>query len=196
MRLSCRHHRRRDEAGHTLLNEWEHVGYGDLRQAKSLTLDTNIVTDLGLDSLERLQIASSLEETYGGRFPEDVLAEIETVREVASAIETYIGTEPRVARHMTAPAAQWNKTGEIPAECYDFGQMPEYKRLKQTMALLESTGLPNPYFSAHERVARDTTMIAGRATRTASPRAGATSASLGFPRMRRRRTSPIPTAGS
>ncbi len=140
----------------------DHVRAIAKERAKSLSLDTNIVTDLGLDSLERLQIASSLEDTYGGRFPEDVLSEIETVREVASAIQTYIGTEPRVARHLTAPAAQWSKTGEIPAECYDFGQMPEYKRLKQTMALLESTGLPNPYFSAHERVARDTTMIAGR----------------------------------
>ena len=53
------------------------------KERAGLTLDTNIVTDLGLDSLERLQIASSLEETFGGRFPEDVLAEIETIREVA-----------------------------------------------------------------------------------------------------------------
>jgi 8-amino-7-oxononanoate synthase len=40
--------------------------------------------------------------------------------------------------------------------------MPEYKRLKQTMSLLTSTGLPNPYFSAHQSVARDTTVIGGR----------------------------------
>ncbi len=140
----------------------DHVRTIAKERAKTMSLDSNIVTDLGLDSLERLQIASSLEETFGGRFPEDVLAEIETVREVASAIQTYIGTEPRVARHVAAPAAQWRKNGEIPAECYDFGQMAEYKRLKQTMALLQSTGLPNPYFSAHERIARDTTTIAGR----------------------------------
>ncbi len=140
----------------------DHVRAIAKERAKTITLDSNIVTDLGLDSLERLQIASSLEETFGGRFPEDVLAEIETVREVASAIQTYIGTEPRVARHMATPAANWAKDGDIPAECYDFSQIPEYKRLKQTMALLTSTGVPNPYFSAHEKVARDTTMIGGR----------------------------------
>ncbi|MCI0358028.1 MAG: aminotransferase class I/II-fold pyridoxal phosphate-dependent enzyme [Planctomycetaceae bacterium] len=140
----------------------EHVRTIAKERAKTLSLDSNIVTDLGLDSLERLQIASSLEETFGGRFPEDVLAEIETVREVASAIQTYIGHEPHLTRHAAAPAANWEKNGEIPVECYDFGQMPEYKRLKQTMALLQSTGVPNPYFSAHDRVARDTTMIAGR----------------------------------
>jgi len=140
----------------------DHVRTIAKERAKALTLDSNIVTDLGLDSLERLQIASSLEETFGGRFPEDVLAEIETVREVASAIQTYIGHEPRVTRHAAAPTANWEKDVEIPTECYEFGQMPEYKRLKQTMALLASTGVPNPYFSAHERVARDTTIIAGR----------------------------------
>jgi 8-amino-7-oxononanoate synthase/acyl carrier protein len=140
----------------------DHVRAVAKERAKAMTIDSNIATDLGLDSLERLQIASSLEETFGGRFPEDVLAEIETVREVAAAIQTYIGSEPRVARHIAAPAADWAKNGDIPRECYDFGQMPEYKRLKQTMALLTSTGVPNPYFSAHERVARDTTVIDGR----------------------------------
>ncbi|MDX1944844.1 MAG: aminotransferase class I/II-fold pyridoxal phosphate-dependent enzyme [Pirellulaceae bacterium] len=141
----------------------DHVRAIAKERAKSISVETNIVTDLGLDSLERLQIANSLEETFGGRFPEDVLAEIETVREVAEAIQTYIGNEPRVQRH-AAPgiATPWSAGGEIPAECYDFAQMPEYKRLRQTMALMSSTGVPNPYFSQHERVARDTTQINGR----------------------------------
>ena len=65
-------------------------------RGKDLSLDSNIVEDLGLDSLERMQIANSLEETFGGRFPEEVLQEIETCRETALAIEKYIGTEPRV----------------------------------------------------------------------------------------------------
>jgi acyl carrier protein len=59
-----------------------------------LTNETNIVTDLGLDSLERLQIANSLEETFGGRFPEDVLAEIETDKatvEVESSASGVVG---------------------------------------------------------------------------------------------------------
>lgn len=140
----------------------DHVKAIAKERAKIVLLDTNIVTDLGLDSLERLQIANSLEETFGGRFPEDVLAEIETVREVAAAIQTYIGTEPRVQRHVAASATKWNTSGEIPPECYDFGQMPEYKRLKQTMAMLSSTGVPNPFFRPHEGVTRDTARIEGR----------------------------------
>src|SRR3546814_7507629 len=47
---------------------------------------------------------------------------------------------PRVQRHADLPAANWTVNGDIPAECYDFGQMPEYKRLKQTMSLLTTAG--------------------------------------------------------
>jgi 8-amino-7-oxononanoate synthase/acyl carrier protein len=140
----------------------DHVRAIAKERAKRLSLETNIVTDLGLDSLERLQIASSLEETYGGRFPEDVLAEIETVRDVATAIQTYIGVEPRVQRHVPTGGPAWAAGGEIPPECYDFSQMPEYKRLKRTMEDLTSTGLPNPYFTTHERATRDTTVVDGR----------------------------------
>ena len=74
----------------------DHVRAIARERANNLTLDTNIVVDLGLDSLERMQIANSLEETFGGRFPEEVLQQIETCRETALAIEKYIGTEPRV----------------------------------------------------------------------------------------------------
>jgi 8-amino-7-oxononanoate synthase/acyl carrier protein len=140
----------------------EHVRAIAKERAKVLTIDTNIVTDLGLDSLERLQIANSLEETFGGRFPEDVLAEIESVREVAAAIVTYIGTEPHVQRHAAPGSPSGRITGDIPAEYYDFGQMPEYKRLKQTMAVLGASGVPNPYFRPHEGATRDIARIDGR----------------------------------
>ncbi len=83
----------------------QHVRAVAKERAKNLHLDSSIVNDLGLDSLERLQIASSLEETYGGRFPEDVLAEMETVRQVATAIEKYMGVEPRVQRQYTPSGA-------------------------------------------------------------------------------------------
>lgn len=139
-----------------------HVRQVAKERAKTLTIDSNIVTELGLDSLERLQIANTLEETFGGRFPEDVLAEMSTVRDVALAIEKYIGTEPRVQRTFDTAGTPLIEGGEIPPECYDFSQMPEYRKLKQTMRLLQATGMPNPYFSVHESVARDTTRIGGR----------------------------------
>jgi 8-amino-7-oxononanoate synthase/acyl carrier protein len=142
----------------------EHVKAIAKERAKVVTIDSNIVTDLGLDSLERLQIANSLEESYGGRFPEHVLAEIETVRQVADAIETYIGTQPLVQRQQTqAATSQAKKTlADIGPECYDFSQTGEYRKLKQTMELLQRTGAGNPYFCVHEGVTRGTALIGGR----------------------------------
>ncbi len=139
----------------------EHVKLIAKERAKVVTLESNIVTDLGLDSLERLEIANSLEETFGGRFPEHVLAEIETVRQVARAIETYIGTQPLIQRQ--ASVAQPKKSlDEVGPECYDFSQMPEYRRLRQTIDMLEGLGVGNPYFCVHEGITRDTAMIEGR----------------------------------
>ncbi len=141
-------------------------------RARDLTVDTNIVTDLGLDSLERVQIATNLEETLGGRFPEETLQTMSTCREVVSAIETHFGPEPRRLAALsvasaTVPAAGGAETAgdaprEVPLDCYDFSRMPEYQRLKQTMSILQTTGLPNPYFTVHEGITCDTTTIGGR----------------------------------
>ena len=72
-----------------------------------------------------------------------------------------MGTEPRLNRELAKQSAT-SANREIPPECYDFALMPEYLCLKQTMGLLDATGVPNPYFSVHERVTADTTMIGGR----------------------------------
>jgi 8-amino-7-oxononanoate synthase/acyl carrier protein len=132
-------------------------------RAKQLELNTNIVLDLGLDSLERMQIAHSLEQTFDGRFPENVLQEIETVREVAEAIERFMGKK-RIRRNLVPTETGLKPANQlrVQAEDYQFDQLPEYRRLKRTQAQFAMTGVPNPYFSVHEGVVRDTTRIAGR----------------------------------
>lgn len=131
-------------------------------RAKQLDLDTNIVLDLGLDSLERMQIAHALEQTFDGRFPEHVLQEIETVREVAEAIARFMGKK-RIRRDLvpTETGLKPADSKQVQEEDYQFDQLPEYRRLKRTMAQFEMTGVPNPYFSTHEGVVRDTTKIDG-----------------------------------
>jgi 8-amino-7-oxononanoate synthase/acyl carrier protein len=130
-------------------------------RSKQLTLDTNIV-ELGLDSLERTEIAFKLQEQFGGRFPDDVLAEIETVREVAAAVQKHIGTVPRYSGDTDTPQrGSVPSEREIVPEDYQFGSMPEILRLKQQAAALAATGIPNPYFSVHESITADTTVING-----------------------------------
>ena len=123
-------------------------------RANDLTLETNIL-ELGLDSLERMEIIAALEETFGGRFPEEVLPQMETCREVVEAVEAYLGTTPKKRPPRTSAEG-------IPPENYRFELYPEYLALKQNMQAMQSTGLANPYFRPHERVTNDTTQIAGR----------------------------------
>ncbi|HET6882014.1 MAG TPA: aminotransferase class I/II-fold pyridoxal phosphate-dependent enzyme [Pirellulales bacterium] len=120
-------------------------------RARGLSLDSSIV-ELGLDSLERMEILASLEERFGGRFPEEVLPHLETCREVVEAVEKYLG----------GVDANEPKPNGIPPEHYRFDRYPEYLRLKQSLEMLEHSGVGNPYFNVHERVTNDTTMIGGR----------------------------------
>jgi len=129
-------------------------------RAKDLQLDTNIVIDLGLDSLERLQIANALEQKFGGRFPDEVLQQIETIREVATAIDKYIGDQPSDANGQAADANSHLHGGK--ADYCRFDKMPEYTRLKQMKNLLLATGVQNPYFKVHDAPTGATTVIDGQ----------------------------------
>ncbi len=132
-------------------------------RAKQMNLDTNIVVDLGLDSLERLEIARELETTFGGRFPDEILQEIETIREVAAATQDHIGSAPVVqSRPIESVPPTKVPAGEIPESYYELEKMPEFIRLRRMRDMIESTGLRNPFFSVHEGRIGDTTKIDGR----------------------------------
>ena len=122
-------------------------------RAVGLELDSSIV-ELGLDSLERMEIVVALEEHFGGRFPEKVIAEMYTCRQVIDAVQSHLVT----ARDTRGPS----RAVEIPPEDYRFDRHPEYVKLKRNLEMLDSTGLGNPFFKVHERVANDTTVVGGR----------------------------------
>ena len=69
-----------------------------------------------------MEILASLEERFGGRFPEDVMPELETCRQVLEAVEMYLGSGQK--------KAQRQETAIIPAENYSFDKFPEYLKLK------------------------------------------------------------------
>lgn len=55
--------------------------------AEGITLESALVEDLGLDSLDRVSIAFDLEEKYEIEIPEDRLGQIRTVRDMVTGIE-------------------------------------------------------------------------------------------------------------
>lgn len=133
-------------------------------RAKTIDMNTNIVVDLGLDSLERLEIARELENIFGGRFPDEVLQEVETIGEVTAAVEKYVGTKPMLVPSAASEVVTPSKLedGPIPESYFLIEKTPEYIRLQRTKDRLVDTGHRNPFFSVHEGRIGNTTKIDGR----------------------------------
>lgn len=132
----------------------EHVRLVARDRATGLTLDTPIA-ELGLDSLERMEILASLEERFGGRFPEEVLLELETARQVVESVEKYLGHHPKAK---TQRIVGW----EPAEETYQFEKFPEYQRLSAIRKAVLSSGLKDPYFTVHDGTTSDRTTIDGK----------------------------------
>jgi 8-amino-7-oxononanoate synthase len=123
-------------------------------RADGMTLDSPIV-ETGMDSLERMEILASLEEKFGGRFPEEILPDLETTRQVVAAVEKYLGTEPR-------PQSVRPTDIDIPPATYRFDQFPEYVKLRESLDMLDASGLGNPFFVVHDGPTTDRTIIDSR----------------------------------
>jgi 8-amino-7-oxononanoate synthase len=102
-----------------------------------------------------MEIVASLEEAFGGRFPDHVLPSMETCGEVVEAIEQHLGGELR--NRSIRPA-----TVDVAEEDYNFAKSPEYLRLQENFRLTTSSGLSNPFFTVHEGITNDRTVIGGQ----------------------------------
>jgi acyl carrier protein len=100
-------------SANTLEVVMHHVREIAKERATELSAETSIV-ELGLDSLERMEIIAALEETYGGRFPESELTQLETCGDVAQAVEPILAALPQRA----------DFAGEVLPEHYRFGALP------------------------------------------------------------------------
>jgi len=113
-----------------------------------------------------MQIANVLEEKFNGRFPDEVLQDVETCGEVALAIQQYMDptlATKQPATESSAPAKRVQTVlTEISEQDYSFAAFPEYAKLLENKALLDQTGIPNPFFTPSDNVTRDTTLIKGR----------------------------------
>jgi 8-amino-7-oxononanoate synthase len=141
-----------ENTAETVLEEVRKVGR---ERTQGLTLDTDITT-LGLDSLERMEVLASLEDRFGGQFPESVLPTLYTAREVVEAVQKYLGGGMRPVVRAELPTIE-----AIPDDWHEIAQFPEYKALRQRLDLADSLGL-NRFFDVHESVTNDKTIIAGK----------------------------------
>lgn len=54
-----------------------------------ITLDTNVATDLGADSLDLVEILMNLEDEFGVSIPDEKIAEIKTVKQIVDFVEEH-----------------------------------------------------------------------------------------------------------
>lgn len=52
-----------------------------------ITLESDVVKDLGADSLDVVELLISLEDDYGISIPEDVIVNVKTVKDIVEMIE-------------------------------------------------------------------------------------------------------------
>jgi 8-amino-7-oxononanoate synthase len=123
-------------------------------RAAGMSLDSPIA-EAGLDSLERMEILATLEERFGGRFPAEILPDLDTTRQVIAAVEKYLGGGPRPERRAAGSA-------EIPPEHYRIEQFPECLQLQQRLELMRSPAVGNPFFSVHQGITNDRTTVDNR----------------------------------
>ena len=121
-------------------------------RAERVTLDSALA-EMGLDSLERIELQTLIEDHFGGRMPEDVGPTLDTVRDIVDAVLLYLG--PQGAKSEA-------RVREVTPEQYRFELFPEYLKLRQDLELIDDAGLNNPFFRTHEQLTNDKAVINGR----------------------------------
>lgn len=63
----------------------------------TITDQSGLVADLGLDSLGVMEIIAEIEDKFELSIPDEVLREVETVGDVVAQIEKHLGSEGRLS---------------------------------------------------------------------------------------------------
>jgi long-chain acyl-CoA synthetase len=73
-----------------------------------VTPDANLELDLGLDSMERVELLTELEQRFLTRVPQDAAAEILTVRQLLDALRRFGSREPGAEAPTAQGEPSWN----------------------------------------------------------------------------------------
>ena len=117
-------------------------------RAAGLCLDSRL-GELGLDSLEIMDVVARIENACRVRFAESLLADVETCRDLAALVQLSQSTSLSIC-------------GEVPAEYSDFQRSREYQQFQTSLTKAAELGEADPFFAVHEGASRATTSCGGR----------------------------------
>lgn len=121
--------------------------------------------DYGLNSIEAINLSGELENFLGRRLDPTLIWDYPNIE----TLVLYLAGESDISESASELCVEGNGSAaakaepdEIPPEYYRFDLYPEYRQLQQQLEAIASLGISNPYFTAHERVVNDTTLVGGR----------------------------------
>ncbi len=126
-----------------------------------ITPDTSL-SEVGLDSLARMDVVNRLEEAFHVRFTEESLYDMETCSDLVEYIEATITGEAPARSRPNSTAPQRPASGEIRPERYDPELFPECVAFDQRLADTAAAGLDNPFFRVNQQANAETATIDGR----------------------------------
>ena len=94
------------------------------------------LAELGLDSLQRVELVAALEKRFGRTLPDAVFSQSKTLGDLASAVHQHL------LDHPVSDAT----SGEILAEHFDVACFPEYLALKRHERMVLAVAERSPYF--------------------------------------------------
>jgi len=152
-----------DTVARTVFNQVRRIAPQGLRPDASLDMPLG---EIGLDSLATMEVINALEETFGLRFTEDSLYDIETCRDLVKYIEaTLTARTPSRAPGASAPTPA---SPELPATTeplprdFDVTQFPECVALQDRLTGSEAAGFENPFFRVKQGAGKARATIDGR----------------------------------
>lgn len=133
------------------------------------------LSSFGMDSVQLVVITHEVETALRVRLPQNFLENYDTFSKMVSFLARLVSfqqvssslseeelqfclDELTSSKDEEAVAEQFNPSAEL----YDFAHWPEIAELQQRQQELASMNVPNPYFTLHEGINSDTTVIGGR----------------------------------
>jgi 8-amino-7-oxononanoate synthase len=107
------------------------------------------VRELGLDSLEYLDVIGRIERACQVRIPDADALAIETCRDIVFTVVKLRGQQPAFGE-------------ELPAEYWQFEKTAGYLKLQKALDETAAAGESDPFFAVHESISNDTTWVGGR----------------------------------
>jgi 8-amino-7-oxononanoate synthase len=152
-------HQQRAQIAETVFQEVRRVVPEGLSQDPDLV---SSLSEIGLDSLQKMDVVNALEEAFGMRFKEEWLYDMETCGDLVACIEANVSGKEVSGKTAVEGSDSEQADREIKPEDYDVELFPECVAFLQRLGAAKLVGLKNPFFRVNESACDAIATIGGK----------------------------------